>query len=139
MIHWDGQRQLPDLKTVILVGVVEQSDFHSFAVKSIEQPGAYAHSPKILAKRCPVRETPARPAMMNADHSIAPDVSITRACDRHLIWRIICDQPSGLAAKGAIAAPHPGRLKWNLNPDISAVTASRNGHRDISRGKSVDA
>ena len=68
---WVGGGQL----VLGLTGIVELPDLDSAFIKIVEQPGIDAHFAEVFPKRLPVGSAAADRAVVNADHSIAPDIS----------------------------------------------------------------
>lgn len=57
-----------------LIGVVEFSDFDGAFIEIVEQARIDAHLAEIFPKRLPVGSAAADRTVVNADHSIAPDI-----------------------------------------------------------------
>lgn len=114
-----------------LTGIVELPDLDSAFIKIVEQPGIDAHFAEVFPKRLPVGSAAADRAVVNADHSIAPDIGRRLAGNAYLIRREIGDTPCEPAAEGAIAVCNPLGLAWQLDLNVAAVTASVNAHGDL--------
>lgn len=114
-----------------LIRVVEFPDLDGTFVEIVEQACVDAHLAEVLPKSLPVGAAAADRAMMNADHSIAPDIGRRLAGNAYLIRREIGDTPCEPAAEGAIAVCNPLGLAWQLDLNVAAVTASVNAHGDL--------
>ena len=110
------------------VHVVELPDFDGAFIEIVEQAGVDAHLTEVLAKRLPVGAAAAGRAVVNADHSVTPDIGHRLTGYAHLLRREIGDPPGQPAAQRAIAVRNPFGRPRQLNPNLAAVTASINAH-----------
>ena len=69
--------------------------------------------------------------VVNADHSIAPDIGCRLTCYAYLVRREIGHTPGKPATERAITVCDPRGLAWQLYPNVAAVTASLNAHCDL--------
>jgi hypothetical protein len=67
MSAWSG-------KGLILIRVVELSHFDGAFVETVKQAGIDSHLAEILPQRLPMGPAAAGWTVMNADHSITPDI-----------------------------------------------------------------
>ncbi|HXH00373.1 MAG TPA: hypothetical protein VNI79_08180 [Sphingomicrobium sp.] len=93
-----------------LIRVVEISNLESAFVICIEQAGIDSHLSKVFAEGLPVGSTPANWTMVNADHSIAPDIGFRLAGNAHLARREISHTPRKPTTKGTVTVCNPLRL-----------------------------
>ena len=114
-----------------LIGIVEFSDLDGAFIEIVKQARIDAHLAEVLPKRLPVRSAAADWTMVNADHSIAPDIGCRLARNAYLVRRKISHTPCEPTTEGAVTVGNPLGIAWQLYPNLAAVTASLNAHSDL--------
>ena len=109
-------------------GVVDLPDLDGAFVEIIEQTCIDAHFTKVLTERLPVGSAAAGRTVMDADHSVAPDIGFRLAGNADLIGREICNPPGKPTAQGAVAVSNPCRGAEGLDTNFAAMTTSIDGH-----------
>lgn len=112
----------------LIIRVVDFPNLDGIFIEIVEQARIDAHLAKVFAKRLPVGATAADRAVMNANHSIPPDIGCRLARNCYLVRRIICDTPREPAAERAVTVCDPRRLAWQLYLHVAAMTAPVNTH-----------
>ena len=115
----------------LITRIVELPDLDGAFIEAVQQARVDAHLAEVLAKRLPMSSAAADRTVVDADHSVAPDICGGFSRNGHLVRRKICDPPRELPTERAIAIRNPLRLVRNLDPHVAAVTAAVNAHGDI--------
>ena len=95
-----------------LISVVDLSNFDGAFVEIVEQACIDAHLAEVLPKRLPVCATAADWTVVDADHSITPDIGRRLARNAHLVRREIGDTPCEPTTERAVTVRNPRGLAW---------------------------
>ena len=110
------------------IRIVELPDLDGHLVEAVQEACVDSHLAKILPQGLPVRSASASRAVVDADHSVTPDVSCRFPSDGDLVRREIGDPPRELSTKRAVAVRDPRGLARNFDLHLAAVAAAMNAH-----------
>ena len=115
----------------LLVRIDELPDLDGTFIEIVEQARINAHLVEMIPMRVPVGAAAADWTMVNADHSIAPDIGCRLTGNAYLVRWKIGRTPCEPATEGAVTVCNPLGLVWQFDPHVAAVAASLNAHNDM--------
>jgi len=110
------------------IRVVEFPDLDGAFIEIVKQACIDAHPAEVLSKGLPVGSAAADWAVVNADHSIAPDIGGRLTRNAHLVRRKISHAPGEPPTQRAVTVRNPCGPARQFYPHLAAVAASVNAH-----------
>lgn len=122
------ERSKAEVGAGLIARIVEFPHLDSAFVEIIEQACIDAHFAEVFPKSFPVGAATADRAVVDSDHSIAPDIGCRLARNAHLVRREIGYSPCEPTTQRAVAVRDPFGLARKLYLNVAAVAASVNAH-----------